>query len=193
MKQLTFTTEQRTVGELIPATYNPRKMTAKENADLTESLEKFGFVEIPVINTDGTILAGHQRVRIACDLYGRDYTVDVRVPNRTLTEEEEKEYNIRSNKNTGSWDWDKLANEFDTTELINWGFENWEIGFSKETKAEKNKEIDLESLDNDTFTLKITFTSNTQYLDALESLQNAQLKLSLSNSGDTLSKLLESY
>jgi hypothetical protein len=35
----------------------------------------------------------------------------------------ERELNVRLNKNSGEWDWDKLANEFDMSDLVNWGFD----------------------------------------------------------------------
>ena len=54
--------------------------------------------------------------------------IDVRVPNRELTEPEAREYLIRSNKNTGGWDDDALANNFDVEELKEWGFTTWELG-----------------------------------------------------------------
>lgn len=110
MEKLKWHTETRRVDDLIPAEYNPRQMTESQVAKLTRSLEKFDLVEIPAINTDGTILAGHQRLHIL-SLMGRgSEEIDVRVPNRELTDREAKEYNVISNKVTGEWDFDKLFN-----------------------------------------------------------------------------------
>ncbi len=44
-----------------------------------------------------------------------------------LTLEEERELNIRLNRNSGEWDWDALANNFDEEELIDFGFEAYEL------------------------------------------------------------------
>ncbi len=110
---------------LIPADYNPRKLTKKEKDDLEKSIKKFGIVEIPVANLNNNLLAGHQRVMLKLS-ENPEYEDDVRFPDRLLTEQEEKEYNIRSNKNTGSWDFELLAN-FDNTDLIEWGFEDIEL------------------------------------------------------------------
>lgn len=122
-----WTTQQRKVSDLIPYAANPRQMTDKQNKYLTKSLEKFDLVEIPAINTDGTILAGHQRLRIMQTLGRGDEVIDVRVPDRLLTEKEVQEYNIRSNKNTGEFDFDILANSFDTTDLLEWGFDEKDL------------------------------------------------------------------
>lgn len=117
-----WTTQKRTVKDLIPLSYNPRKLTEKQRKDLEASLTRFNLVEIPAINLDNTIIAGHQRLAILAALGRQDEIIDVRVPNRKLTDAEVREYNIRSNKNTGEWDIDTLKENFDLTELLGWGF-----------------------------------------------------------------------
>ena len=97
MKAIKFHTEQRKVKDLVPYKYNPRKVTAEKKEVLKKSLEKFDLAEIPVINTDNTIVAGHQRVVVLMELGRGNEAIDVRVPNRALTEDEFKEYNVRSN------------------------------------------------------------------------------------------------
>ena len=126
--KLVWRTEQRKVSDLIPNPQNPRKMSEKQADELKKSIEKFNLAEIPAINTDNKIVAGHMRVA-TLQLLGRgDETIDVRVPNRKLTEKEYKEYLLRSNQNRGDWDWDLLANNFDINELIGAGFDE-ELSF----------------------------------------------------------------
>ncbi len=103
-------TEKRKISELVPHQQNPRTMSEKQVKDLTESLKKFDLVEIPAINLDNTILAGHQRLKILSLLGRENEEIDVRVPDRMLTPEEAQEYLLRSNHNIGSWDFDMLAN-----------------------------------------------------------------------------------
>tara|TARA_Y100000034_G_scaffold116848_1_gene155690 strand:- start:145 stop:1224 length:1080 start_codon:yes stop_codon:yes gene_type:complete len=67
------------------------------------------------------------RLKILSGIEGRDYEVDVRVPNRTLTEQEFKEYNIRANKNTGEFDFDILSSSFEYEDLQDWGFSDDEL------------------------------------------------------------------
>lgn len=139
-----WTTEQRKVSDLIPYASNPRQMTEKQNADLTKSLEKFDLVEIPAINTDGTILAGHQRLRIMQTLGRGDELIDVRVPDRTLTAKEVQEYNVRSNRVHGEWDFDILTNAFDVDDLLSWGFDKNDFNlnvdkFDQETESKEKR------------------------------------------------------
>jgi ParB-like chromosome segregation protein Spo0J len=123
-------TEKRRVGDLAPMENNPRQMTAKQDKDLERSLKKFDLVEIPAINTDGIIIAGHQRIRKLLELGRGDEEIDVRVPDKKLSEKDLIEYNIRSNKNTGEFDFDTLPNIADLDDLKDWGFEEWEFGIS---------------------------------------------------------------
>lgn len=121
--ELKWHTEQRKVNDLIAYDKNPRFLTPEQEIDLTNSLKKFDLVEIPAIDLDNTLIAGHQRTTIMYKLGRGDELIDVRVPNRKLTEAEFKEYNIRSNANTGSWDVQLLATEFDVPDLTDWGLD----------------------------------------------------------------------
>jgi hypothetical protein len=59
--------------------------------------------------------------------------VECYVPDHTLSQKDINELNIRLNKNTGEFDFDILANEFEIDDLLNWGFEPEEmIGFADE-------------------------------------------------------------
>jgi len=121
-------TEQRKIDDLIPHETNPRRLTDQQAADLKASLQRFDLAEIPAINTNNKILAGHQRLK-TMQLLGRgDEIIDVRVPDRELTADEEREYLIRSNKNTGEWDMDMLQDSFELDALTDWGFDEGDLG-----------------------------------------------------------------
>lgn len=101
-------------------------MNEKQAKDLTTSLDKFSLAEPIVINLNNSIIGGHQRVNILKSKGIEE--VDVRVPDRLLTEEEVMELVLRLNKNRAGWDWDGLAN-FDKELLLNVGFEPEELAF----------------------------------------------------------------
>ena len=124
--KLEWHTEKRKIKDLIPFEGNPRQMTEKQNEDLKKSLEKFDLVEIPAIDTDNKIIAGHQRLRILQALGRGGEEIDVRMPSRKLTDKEFREYNLRSNKNVGEFDLDVLAN-FEEDLLIDVGFDSEEL------------------------------------------------------------------
>lgn len=140
-------TVERKINELIPADYNPRTLTEKQFGDLKQSLKEFGFVEPVVVNINperkDIIIGGHQRVKVWQSM-GNETVPTVEV---NLTLEKEKELNIRLNKNTGSFDFEILANEFDIDELKSWGFEDWEFGIGESEEEEKKEDEKLKCYD----------------------------------------------
>lgn len=126
MDSLSWHTEQRRVSELVPWEKNPRRLTKKQAEDLRKSLVRFNLMSIPVVDLDGRIISGHQRVNILKMLGRGNETVDVRIPNRKLTEAEYQEANLRENKNIGEWDEDLLA-AIDEELLHDVGFNGMDI------------------------------------------------------------------
>lgn len=104
---------------------NARRLSKHDAAHLQESLTKFGQCEPIVINYDGTIIGGHQRLRTMRKMGHKQ--VDVYVPDKPLTEKEVEELNIRLNRNNGEWDWDMLGNAWDPHDLVEWGFTQEEL------------------------------------------------------------------
>jgi ParB-like chromosome segregation protein Spo0J len=125
---LNWNTQKRKVNDLIPDKQNPRQMTRTQKEQLQRSIEKFDLVEIPAIDADNKVLAGHQRLAILKLLGRGNEVIDVRVPDRKLTNEEYKEYQIRSNKTTGGWNFDALANNFDMEMLMELDFSEMDLG-----------------------------------------------------------------
>lgn len=144
MSKLIWTTVQRKVNDLIPQKINPRKISDKQMSDIKKSLQKYNLVEIPAIDSDGMILAGHQRIRALQLLDRGEEIIDVRIPNRKLTELESKQYLIASNKLGGDWDYD-LLKSFDMELLQLAGFEDMEIAkFWDDDTEVKNDSFDIE-------------------------------------------------
>jgi site-specific DNA-methyltransferase (adenine-specific) len=112
LKPLEWHTTQRQVRQLVPLEYNPRILSEEGRLRLERSLAKFNLVEIPAINLDDVVIAGHQRLRVLLDAGRGDEFIDVRAPNRLLTKEELDEYNITSNVGAGSWDYQGLLDDF---------------------------------------------------------------------------------
>jgi hypothetical protein len=110
------------VDALIESEYNPRKISRKEMDDLIDSITVFGLTEPIIINTHedraGVIISGHQRLK-ACKQLGM---TEVPCLEMHLTLKEEKQLNIRMNKNGGKFDYDILGSFFNKEDLMDWGF-----------------------------------------------------------------------
>ena len=140
------------ISVLKPAEYNPRKKLKKgdkEYKKIQDSIEEFGFADPLVINSDMTIIGGHQRLTVAQDL---GYT-EVPCAVVDIDKVREKALNIALNKITGAWDDDLLAKLLEDIGNSNFdlgktGFEPPEIGqlFNKvHDKQVKEDNFDIDS------------------------------------------------
>tara|TARA_R100001463_G_scaffold3065_1_gene12644 strand:- start:7 stop:1152 length:1146 start_codon:yes stop_codon:yes gene_type:complete len=130
--------EKIEINKLKPATYNPRQISTKQYKDLKESINKFGLVDPIIVNKCYTIIGGHQRYKICKDLEYKDIGCII----LDLNKEQERELNIRLNKNTGDFDMDILANEFDIDQLVDWGFKHIDLDINIDKITEGNTEDD---------------------------------------------------
>lgn len=96
------------ISVMKPAEYNPRKKLKpgdKEYKKIKDSIEEFGFADPLVVNSDMTIIGGHQRLNVAIDLGYTEVPCAVVDVDKTR----EKALNIALNKITGEWDEQMLA------------------------------------------------------------------------------------
>lgn len=118
---------ERMLSELIPADYNPRKISEKDFRQLKNSLSRFAAVEPAVVNMSAerrnVLVGGHQRVKAAQALGWETFPcVEV-----MLAEPEERELNVRLNRNTGEWDFEALMKNFAASDLVEFGFDLAEL------------------------------------------------------------------
>lgn len=144
-KKLVWHTERRKVKDLIRYEKNPRILSPLQLEGLKRSLKKFNLAELPCINLDGMLVAGNQRV-LALSLLGRENEeIEVRVPNRSLTDKEFRDYLLTSNRSGADWNWAKLAADFDLGELMTAGFNDEDLSRIFDDNLEvKDDEMDEE-------------------------------------------------
>lgn len=137
MSDIKWKCEKRKIEELKPHPENPRVFTQKGMKDLGKSIDKIGMAQPINITPDGIILSGHARLLALKNKGIKE--VDVYVANRPLSEKEQREVLIRMNANVaGEWDMDKLANEFEIEDLVEWGLDlDWKD--EKETDEDGNE------------------------------------------------------
>lgn len=133
-------TEKRKVSDLKFHPRNPRTLSKKSHDDLLKSFNKYNYAELVAINKDNTILAGHQRISIMKELGWEDKEIEVRVPNVLLSKRDADGYLLISNKVSGDWDMDIMANQWEMEELIEGGFTEEEL-YGKIQEEEKDSSI----------------------------------------------------
>ena len=132
---------------------NPRILKDDKFAKLTQSIKDFPqMLEIRpiVVNDDMVVLGGNMRLK-ACKEAGLKEVPVIKA--KDLSEEQQREFIIKDNVGFGEWDWDLLANEWDTDLLDDWGLE-----LGVDLNAEDfGEDFSLEDGDKEPFQ-QITFT-----------------------------------
>ena len=102
---------------------NPRFIKGNKFEKLVKSIKEFPqMLDLRpiVVNQDMIVLGGNMRLK-ACEEAGLKEVPIIFADN--LTPEQEKEFIIKDNSSFGEWDWDLLANEWETDQLIDWGMD----------------------------------------------------------------------
>ena len=101
---------------------NPRIIKDDKFKKLVQSIKDFPEmlnIRPIVVNQDMIILGGNMRYK-ACKEAGLK---EIPVIITDLTEEKQREFLIKDNTSGGEWDWEVLANEWNSTELEEWGLD----------------------------------------------------------------------
>lgn len=121
------------IDRLKHAEYNPRKDLKPGDAEfekIKNSITEFGYCEPIIVNSDMTIIGGHQRAKVLKEL---GYTeIDCVVINIDKTKE--KALNIALNKVTGEWDFESLAKLLDELKEEDYNIELTGFDFSEAEK-----------------------------------------------------------
>jgi hypothetical protein len=122
---------------------NPRFINDEDLERLKKSLQDFPEMlklRPVVINNENVVLGGNMRLKALYELGYKKIPVAYA---SDLTEEKQAEFVIKDNVGLGSWDWNRLANEWDDQKLIDWGLD---VDFSNGTEKEA-EEDDYEAPD----------------------------------------------
>ena len=146
-----------------------------------------------VVDEDMIVLGGNMRLRACMELGIQEVPV---VKALGLTEEQKKEFVIKDNAAFGEWDWDLLANEWEITDLSDWGLDIPASYFDDDVEPV----FDMDELDKalDTYinakVKQITmYFDNQQYEYALAKLQEIMEERELESNTDVIIALLEEY
>jgi len=104
---------------------NPRLIKDDKFKKLVQSVKDFPEmlnIRPIVVNKDMIILGGNMRFK-ACKEAGLK---EVPIIITDLSGEQQKEFLIKDNVSGGEWDWDILANEWESEQLNEWGLDVWE-------------------------------------------------------------------
>lgn len=128
------------LSELKSNLNNPRIIRDAKFLKLVESIKSFPkmmAIRPIVIDENNVVQGGNMRLK-ALEAIGYKEIPDEWVKKVSdLTEEEKKEFIIKDNVGFGEWDWEILANEWNSAELVDWGLD------IPSTDIEEKEEQDL--------------------------------------------------
>jgi len=141
------------IREIKPNTNNPRFIKDDKFRKLVKSIKEFPeMLELRpiVVDSDMIVLGGNMRLKACIEAALTE--VPILVADQ-LTEEQKKEFIVKDNVGFGEWDWDLLANEWDTYLLEGWGLD---------------LNIDVEQEESFATDVTVTLKMNNEYLDELK-------------------------
>jgi DNA modification methylase len=118
---------------------NPRLIKNDKFKKLVKSVQDFPeMLELRpiVVDENMIVLGGNMRLKACQEAALKEVWIEV----ADLTEQQKKEFTIKDNVGFGEWEWDMLANEWEQTELEDWGLD----GFPFEDKVLEAEEDNFE-------------------------------------------------
>ena len=101
---------------------NPRIIKDDKFAKLVKSIKEFPDmlnVRPIVVNKDMVVLGGNMRLKAIKEAGYKEVAIEI----VDWTEQQQKEFIVKDNVGYGEWDWNDLANNWDSEQLIDWGLD----------------------------------------------------------------------
>ena len=102
---------------------NPRLIKDDKFRKLVKSIQEFPqMLELRpiVVDENNIVLGGNMRLKACIEVGLKEVFI---VKAEDLTEQQKDEFIVKDNVGFGEWDWDILANEWDTEKLQDWGLD----------------------------------------------------------------------
>lgn len=164
---------------------NPRFIKKVDFEKLKKSIKELSkMLDIRPLAYDSSndyiILGGNQRLMALQALAQKGFQIKDNwfVDVADWTEEEKKQFIIKDNIAYGSWDWDKLANEWDKEQLEEWGMDmsHWEDPNElNDDYSQKIGEVIYEPKETDHKPADL-FQRETKFDAEIEKVQNEEIK-----------------
>ena len=113
------------INKLKPNVNNPRIIKDDKFKKLVKSIKEFPeMLELRpiVVDEQMTILGGNMRHKACIEAGLKEVYIKIA---KGLTEDQKKEFIVKDNVGFGEWEWDILANEWNSEELVEWGLDVW--------------------------------------------------------------------
>jgi len=130
------------ITEVISNPNNPRLIKDDKFKKLVKSIQDFPDmlnVRPIVVNKDMVVLGGNMRLKAIKEAGLKEINVDI----VDWNEQQQKEFIVKDNVGYGEWNWDDLANNWDSTELSDWGLEIPNFASGHEINSLNENDLDF--------------------------------------------------
>ena len=145
---------------------NPRLIKDDKFKKLVKSIKEFPEMlklRPIVVDEDMVVLGGNMRLKASREAGLKEVWIEVA---EGLTEEQKKEFIVKDNVGFGEWEWDILANEWDSVQLADWGLDVWQ-----NEDDEKNNDVnDISDNISEEYRVEIELNSEREQQQVFEEL-----------------------
>ena len=191
------------ISDIKPNPNNPRIIKDDKFLKLVNSIKEFPEmlrIRPIVINEHNIVLGGNMRLKACLEAKLKEVPVIVA---SDLTEAQQKEFIIKDNVGFGEWDWDNLANEWETNDLASWGMDVWRIpdnpgsedpeeitdNMSNTDRYKNTDEFAMDYLNSDMKKFEI-FIEKKDYDEVLFKLNKLKVDKAFKNNSEAISWLI---
>ena len=157
--------KQLKINEVKANESNPRVIKDDRFKKLVKSIKDFPeMLELRpiVVDENMIVLGGNMRLKASKEAGLKTVWVEIATG---LSEEQKKEFIVKDNVGFGEWEWDMLANEWNSVDLSDWGLNVW----SNQDDMFQNEIDDIEEIAD--FTEAVNFSVRCDNLEQLEVLK----------------------
>ena len=165
--------EQVNISKIKTNPNNPRIIKNDKFKKLVQSIKDFPEMlklRPIVVDENMVVLGGNMRLKASKEAGLKEVWIDIATG---LSEEQKKEFIVKDNVGFGEWEWDMLANEWDSVQLAEWGMDVWQ-NEDENLKTEKNYEFE-----NEAWFLNIEFEEENQAQEWYEKLKKENLNIKI--------------
>ena len=147
------------ISKVKPNQDNPRLIKDDKFKKLVQSIIDFPemlAIRPIVVNKDMIVLGGNMRLKACIEAGLKEIPI---IKANELTPEQQKEFIIKDNVGFGEWNWEELANDWDTEKLEEWGLDVPDFGADE---VQEKEQVDLSDDLKETFEVIISCKDETQ-------------------------------
>jgi len=158
--------------------------------DFPDMLNKRPLICFTDVDKKYVVLGGNMRLKAAQEVGLKEMPI---ILADDWTQEQKDEFLIKDNVGFGEWNWDDLANEWDSELLDNWGLDVWQNDdLSNENNYNgQNPELELDKFLNAELKRMFLVYDNVTYENVIKWFNKQQEKHELENHSQVILKLME--